>query len=215
VLPVICLITDRRRLGGEPETALIEQVTAAARAGVHLIQIRERDLDAASLTAIAARAVQAVRGTSSRVLINDRIDVALAVGAHGVHLRGDSVPAWRARRIVPGGFLLGRSVHSLAEASRMTEAGGLDYLLFGNVFETTSKPDLAGAGASTLSAIARATPLPVLAVGGITVERMDSVARAGASGFAAIGLFADCSSDRLQVVVTQASLAFDTPLRVP
>jgi thiamine-phosphate pyrophosphorylase len=145
------------------------------------------------------------------VLVNDRIDVALAAGAHGVHLRGDSVPASRARQIVPPGFVLGRSVHSLAEAERATEGGGLDYLLFGHVFETSSKAGLKAAGVSTLSDIAHATPLPVLAVGGMTVDRLDEVARSGASGFAAIGLFADCSADRLQVVVREASLAFDTP----
>ena len=215
MLPVVSLITDRRRLGGEPETALVAQAAAAARAGVHLIQIRERDLDAASLTRIVANAVGAVRGTASRVLVNDRIDVALAAGAHGVHLRGDSVPAARARQIVPPGFVLGRSVHTLAEAASATDAGGLDYLLFGHVFETSSKPGLKAAGVTTLSDIARATPLPVLAVGGMTVDRMDEVARTGASGFAAIELFADCSADRLQVVVRKASLAFDTPLRVP
>jgi len=194
---------------------LIETVAAASRAGVHLIQIRERDLDARSLTRIVTAAVAVVRGTSSRILVNDRIDVALSAGAHGVHLRGDSVPATRVREIVPRGFLVGRSVHSREQAERATEAGGLDYLMFGTVFDTASKPGVTGSGSDALAAIAGATPLPVLAIGGITLSRMRAVAGAGAAGFAGIGLFADSPLDGLQVVVRQASLAFDTLRRVP
>jgi thiamine-phosphate diphosphorylase len=215
VTPVICLVTDRRRLPGGSEEVLIEAVAAASRAGVHLIQIRERDLDARALTRIVTAAVAVVRGTSSRILVNDRIDVALSAGAHGVHLRGDSVPATRVREIVPRGFLVGRSVHSREQAERATEAGGLDYLMFGTVFDTASKPGVTGSGSEALAAIAGATPLPVLAIGGITVSRMSTVAGAGAAGFAGIGLFADSPLDGLQVVVRQASLAFDTLPRVP
>jgi thiamine-phosphate pyrophosphorylase len=215
VTPVICLVTDRQRLPGGSEAALVERIDAAARAGVHLIQIRERDLDARALTRIVAAAVVAVRGTGSRILVNDRIDVALSAGAHGVHLRGDSVPAMRAREIVPRGFLLGRSVHSREEAERAADAGGLDYLMFGTVFGTSSKPGVTGAGAETLAAVTRATPLPVLAIGGITISRMSEVAAAGAAGFAGIGLFAETPLASLQVVVRQGSLAFDTLPRVP
>jgi thiamine-phosphate pyrophosphorylase len=215
VTPVICLVTDRRRLLQGSETALIDQVAAAARAGVHLIQVRERDLDARTLTRIAAAAVDAARGTSARILVNDRTDVALAAGAHGVHLRGDSVAAMRVREIAPAGFLIGRSVHSREEAELAAGAGGLDYLMFGTVFDTPSKPGFTGSGPETLASITGATPLPVLGIGGMTVSRMAAVARAGASGFAGIGLFADCPVDRLQVVVREASLAFDTLPRVP
>ncbi len=213
--PVICLVTDRRRFPGGSEAALLECIAAAARAGVHLIQIRERDLDARALTRIAVAAVEAVRGTSTRILINDRTDVALAAGAHGVHLRGDSVPAARVREIVPPGFLIGRSVHSAEEAGREARAGGLDYLMFGTVFDTSSKPGLVGSGPETLAAVARVIPLPVLGIGGIDLSRMGAVAEAGAAGFAGIGLFVDSSPDGLQVVVRQASLAFDTLSRVP
>lgn len=212
---MICLVTDRRRLPGGSETALVEQVAAAARAGVHLIQIRERDLDARALRRLTSAAVEAVRGTASRILVNDRTDVALAAGAHGVHLRGDSASAARVREIVPPGFLIGRSVHSVDEAMQVTGAGGLDYLMFGTVFETASKEGVKPAGASALAEVAAAMPLPVLAVGGITVERLTAVARAGAAGFAAIALFRDFSADRLQVVVRQASMAFDTLPRLP
>jgi thiamine-phosphate diphosphorylase len=215
VKPVICLVTDRRRLQGGSETMLVEQIAAAARAGVHLIQVRERDLDARALTRVAAAAVAAVRGTSARILVNDRADVALAAGAHGVHLRGDSAPAARIREIVPPGFLIGRSVHSREEADRAAAAGGLDYLMFGTVFETVSKPGVRAAGTATLSAIASTVALPVLAIGGLAISRMAEVAAAGAAGFAAIGLFGDHPPDRLQVIARQASLAFDTLSRVP
>jgi thiamine-phosphate pyrophosphorylase len=215
VQPVICLVTDRRRLPAGSEAVLVEHIAAAARAGVHLIQIRERDLDARALTRVAAAAVDAVRGTATRILVNDRTDVALASGAHGVHLRGDSAPARRIRAIVPQGFLIGRSVHSREEAERAAAEGGLDYLMFGTVFETASKPGVRAAGPATLAAIASSVTLPVLAIGGVTVSRMAEVAEAGAAGFGAIGLFGGCPPDRLQVVVREASLAFDTLSRVP
>jgi thiamine-phosphate diphosphorylase len=86
-------------------------------------------------------------------------------------------------------FLIGRSVHSAAEAIEVSRAGGLDYLMFGNVFETASKPGREAAGLERLAEVAQATPLPVLAVGGITAARAALVARAGASGFAAISMF--------------------------
>jgi thiamine-phosphate diphosphorylase len=213
--PVMCFISDRRRVAGGSERALIEQIAAAARGGVHLIQIRERDLEARALTQLAAAAVGAVRGTRARILVNDRADVALAAGAHGVHLRGDSVPAGRVREIVPAGFLIGRSVHGVDEARQATASGGLDYLIFGTVFETESKAGVIPAGADGLRSVAAVTPLPVLGVGGVTIGRLTEVAQARAAGFAAIGLFAQCPADRLQVVVGQASLAFDTLPRVP
>jgi thiazole tautomerase (transcriptional regulator TenI) len=116
---------------------------------------------------------------------------------------------------LPVGSLLGRSVHTREEAIEASRAGGLDYLMFGHVFDTASKPGLEPAGLATLRTVAVATPLPVLAVGGITSARMAEVGQAGASGVAAIALFAETPAERLQVVVREASLAFDTPLRVP
>ena len=208
------MITDRSRLGGDQE-ALLLRVSAAARAGVHLIQIRERDLDARPLTALVERCVAAVSGTRARVLVNDRLDVALAAGAHGVHLRGDSLPAARARNIVPPAFLIGRSVHSRDEAMRADEGEGLDYLLFGTVFGTSSKPDATLAGLAGLAQVASSTRLPVLAIGGMSVSTVRALRDTGAAGFAAIGLFADSSPDQLEVQVQQASLAFDTLRSVP
>ena len=193
--PVLCLITDRGRLGADWEHATVERVRAAARAGVDLVQVRERELDGGPLARLVRACVDAVRGTRTRVLVNDRLDVALAAGAHGVHLRADSMPGSRVRRVVPPGFLVGRSVHSVEEAAAAAD-GSLDYLIFGTVFETASKPGREAAGLSALAAVSRATPLPVLAVGGITAARIEPVVAAGAAGVAGISMF-------------------DTPLRVP
>ena len=93
--PVVYMITDRRRLGERAGAALIRRVAAAARAGMHLIQIRERDMSDGELLTLVMQAVEAVRGTRTRILVNDRVDVAMVAGAHGVHLRADSAPARR------------------------------------------------------------------------------------------------------------------------
>jgi len=213
--PVLCLITDRRRFGAAWEPALVERVRAAARAGVHLVQVRERDLDGGPMTRLTERCVDAVRGTRARVLVNDRVDVALAAGAHGVHLRGDSMDAARVRWMVPPAFLIGRSVHTVEEAVEVSGRGALDYLIFGHVFETTSKPGQDAAGLDQLARVSAATTLPVLAVGGVSPPRAAGVARAGAAGVAAIGLFADSAVDALHGIVAQISTAFDTPEHVP
>ncbi len=213
--PVVCLITDRRRLGAAWETALVERVRAAALAGVHLIQVRERDLDGGPLARLVERCVDAVHGTRARVLVNDRVDVALAAGAHGLHLRGDSMDASRARRIVPPGFVIGRSVHTLEEAIRVSASGLLDYLVFGAVFDTGSKPGHAPAGLDRLARVSAATALPVLAVGGMSAANAADAARAGAAGIAAVGLFAEGAVDAMPGIVTRMAAAFDTPERGP
>ena len=204
------MITDGSRDGGDARR-LVERVAAAARAGVHLVQVRERGIEAGALTELVARCVAAVRTTRTRILVNDRVDVALAAGAHGVHLRGDSMPASRVRAVAPDGWLIGRSVHSAGEARDVTAAGGLDYLIYGTVFATSSKRGAPAAGVGALAEVVRATPLPVLAVGGVTAANAHEVAGSGAAGLAAIALFAQSPLDRLQVVVSEASLAFDTP----
>ena len=189
-----------------------ERVGAAARAGVHLVQVRELDLEGRTLARLVERCLAAARGTATRILVNDRLDVALAARAHGVHLRGDSMAAPRVRAAVNRPFLVGRSVHTPEEAGR---ADDLDYFIFGSVFATRSKPGGAPSGIGMLREVVVATSRPVLAVGGVTVERCAELAHAGAAGFAAIGLFADCPLEALQVIVRTASSAFDTPRGVP
>jgi thiamine-phosphate diphosphorylase len=207
VTPVICLITDRGRDAAGADVT-VERVAWAARAGVHLVQVRERDLDGRPLTALVRRCVAAVRGSGARVLVNDRVDVALAAGAHGVHLRADSMPAARVRTICPPGFVVGRSVHGRDEAVEAAAAGGLDYLLFGTVFPTGSKPGQAAAGPAALAGVAMAVDVPVLAVGGVSPDNLGAVAAAGAAGFAAIRMFAASSEAELAHTVAAATAAF-------
>lgn len=156
-----------------------------------LIQIREPDLRDGALFDLVRGAVDAARGTGSVVLVNDRFDVALAAGAAGAHLRASSVPAPVMRRHLPRGFLLGRSVHGAAEAARVAAEGGVDYLTMGTVYASASKPGGTACGIGALAATTRAVRLPVLAIGGVTVDNTREVLDAGAAGVAAIGLFAE------------------------
>jgi thiamine-phosphate pyrophosphorylase len=173
-------------------TDLVEkQIASAVDAGVDLIQIREPNLPDRLLFDLVSRAVDVARGSGSAVLVNDRFDVALAAGAAGVHLRTSSAAAPMMRRHLPRGFLLGRSVHGAAEAARVAAKGGVDYLTLGTVYASASKPGRPPCGVDALAATARAVQLPVLAIGGVTVERTREVLDAGAAGVAAIGLFAE------------------------
>ena len=182
---MLCLVTDSRRLtvaGG-----LVAQARAAVAAGIDLIQVRERHLETRALAALVASLLEVTRGSATRLVVNDRLDVSLACGADGVHLRADSMTAEAARSLAPPGFLIGRSVHSAAEARAAVEA---DYLVAGTVFPTASKPHAIGLGVDGLRAIVSASPIPVLAIGGVTIDRVPAIASTGAAGIAAIGLFA-------------------------
>jgi thiamine-phosphate pyrophosphorylase len=203
----------------EPEAgrigSLVERVGAAARAGVHLIQIRQPHLDGRALMSLVTQATAAVEGTRARIIVNDRTDVALETRAHGVHLRGDSVPASRVRSVAPRPLLIGRSVHAPDEAMRVARDGGLEYLIFGSVYPPRSKPSSRVAGPDMLGTVCRNVALPVLAVGGMTLDRLSPVARTGAAGFAAIGMFAETPLDALGALVQAAWQLFDTSKPVP
>jgi thiamine-phosphate pyrophosphorylase len=218
---MICLVTDRRRLldGASPgatSACLVEQVRRAVDAAVDLVQVRERDLEAASLAALMVELLAVTRGTATRLVVNDRIDVAIACGADGVHLRGDSISIAAARQLAPAGFLVGRSVHGRDEA---IAAAGADYLIAGTVFRSASKGETTALiGIRGLQAIVQAVDRPVLAIGGIGDERIDEIANAGAAGIAAIGLFmappggaaADgCRAIDLRDIVHNARSRFD------
>lgn len=210
--PWLCLVTDRRRLaqaghrfgaeasasasasGGamrldEPWWPLLQaQVKGAVRSGVTLVQIRERDLDARSLLAVTRGLVAIAAGSRTRVVVNDRLDVALTAGAAGVHLRGDSPMPPRVRALTPPGWLLGRSVHGVDETAL---AAGADYLVAGTVFPTPSKADKkTWLGLSGLAAIVEAAAgVPVMAIGGITEKTAVGLAESGVHGLASIGAF--------------------------
>ena len=192
--PLLSLVTARRRLDAirqDVVATLLDQVRAAVAAGVDLVQVREPDLPDRMLLAVVTRCVDLARGSTTVILVNDRLDIALAAGAGGAHLRTCSVGATDARRHLPAGFLLGRSVHNVAEAARVVEGGSLDYLVLGTVFSSHSKPGVSPCGVGVLGAVARTVHVPVLAIGGVTVDKSVEVFRAGAAGVAAIGLFAE------------------------
>jgi thiamine-phosphate pyrophosphorylase len=185
---ILHLVTDRRRLSGggsEPVRCLVEQARFAVAAGIGVIQLRELDLEGRALAELASRLVHLTRGSRTKVVVNDRLDIAMAAGADGVHLRGTSFDAVHVRACCRPGFLVGRSVHTVREAEA---AGPVDYLIAGTIWPSASKPlDRALLGVEGLARIASAVSVPVLAIGGIQPDRAGDVARAGAAGIAAIG----------------------------
>jgi thiamine-phosphate diphosphorylase len=167
---------------------LAMQVAFAVDAGVDVVQVRERDLEAGPLFDLVSDLVGVARRSRTRIVVNDRLDVALAAGADGVHLREDSIGAEAVRRVAPSGFLVGRSVHTAEDAAYLGRT--VDYLIAGTVWPTRSKPPSHPLlGPEGLAALVRQAKAPVLAIGGVTLDRVDAAARAGATGVAAIGLF--------------------------
>lgn len=208
-IPAIVMVTDRQRLAGSLDR-VAGAIARAARAGVDLVQIREPDLDDRALAAFVTRAATSIRGTRARVVVNGRADIGLAAGAAGVHLPGSGVPAPRVCAIVPQGFLVGRSVHSRAEAQAAESAGGCDYLIFGTVFPSNSKPPgHPAAGLDVLRDVCQAVRLPVIAIGGINAARAADVAHAGAKGAAGIELFANADEGALAAAVERMRRAFE------
>lgn len=209
---MLCLVTDRRRLGtalGLESGAWIEalqvQVAAAAEAGIDLVQVRERDLEAGALVPLVRALVGGIRHTSTRLLVNDRLDVALAAGAAGVHLKEQSFPTAAVRAATGPEFWVGRSVHDPAGAAM---AGNVDYLIAGTVRPTVSKPLATTLGWAGLSRVVTAAAgRPVLAIGGIDVSSMSFVAASGAAGVAAIGAFVPEAGEPVREFVQKRVIA--------
>lgn len=204
-LPAVCIVTRGRGTASSPErSSLLERLAAAARAGAAIVQVRERQLDDRQLLEFVTQVIGMVRPAGTLVLVNDRVDVALAAGADGVHLKSDAPPAGDVRQIASPELVIGRSVHSAEEAAA---AGACDYLVFGTVFPSGSKP--AGhpvAGIEALKRVCESTTLPVFAIGGISVNRATAVAAAGAAGVAAIGLFSDANDISATVTALRSAL---------
>ncbi len=194
--PIHCLITPGETTrettpSSEEFERLLALVARAVAARVALVQLREKGLSARVMFELAACAAALARGSRTRVLVNDRADIARAASCDGVQLTAQSLEAGVVRRSFGEGFLVGVSTHSLAEALAARE-GGADFALFGPVFDTPSKraygPPL---GLDVLAEAARAlAPFPLVAVGGINAENARSVLGAGAWGVAAIRMFA-------------------------
>lgn len=165
---------------------IVDVVRAALRGGAPCIQLRGKDQPAREQIALARALLAATRAAGALLLVNDRLDVALAAGADGVHLGQDDLPVEAARRIVPPGFLVGISAET-AELARAAERGGADYVGTGPVYATGSKADAGDAiGCGRLAEVAAAVRIPIVAIGGIEAANAAEVAAAGAAGVAVI-----------------------------
>jgi thiamine-phosphate pyrophosphorylase len=195
--PITYLITDGRttretNASSAEFTRLFALVGACVLARVSLVQLREKQMRPRMLYELTRRAADLTRGSETRLLVNDRADIALAAGADGVHLTSRSLDPLVVRNIAPRDFLIGVSTHSLEEA-RAASASDADFAVFGPVFATPSKEAYgAPLGLEVLREAAHAVaPFPLLALGGVTRERVAQVVGAGARGVAAIRLFGD------------------------
>ena len=222
--PIFCYVTDRASLGAcgsreippelreivspdDPLAPLQASIAAAAAAGVHWIQLREKDLPANEIARLTRAALSGRRLAKSeaansapsqpRIFVNDRLDVAIAERAGGVHLGEHALPVAEAQRLLqslpdenrPADFLTGASCHSLRSAQAAADAGA-DYIFFGPVFPTPLKRVYGPAqGLRLLAEICRAVRIPVLAIGGINAQNAAACVAAGAAGVAAIRLF--------------------------
>lgn len=188
--PSLHLITDPQRTyrtgDGGPADALVAAVARALAGGVDWVQVREKSAPASHLLQLVQAILPLSEPHGSGVLVNDRLDVALAAGAAGVHLSKKSLPPALARQVAGPGMLIGASVHSVEEAVEAARAGA-DYITFGHVYPTQSKPGLPPRGPALLREVVQAVDVPVLAIGGITVERIPEVLATGCAGIAVIG----------------------------
>ena len=180
----ILLVTDRNQIGDRSLPAVLQEAFSG---GITAVQIRERDLSTRDLTTLARDIKTRTQGHGVQLILNDRIDLALALDLDGVHLRADSLPASVARQLLGPHRLIGVSTHSLADVQHANEEGA-DYVVFGPIFPTPSKrafgPPL---GLDALAAACAASRAPVFAIGGITRERIEPLRRRGAAGVAVIG----------------------------
>ena len=188
---VLTMVTDRRRLA--PGT-LPARAAEAARAGVDLVQVREKDLSDRALRDLVAAVCAAVAGTAARVLVNGRPDVALAGGAHGVQLPEEGLAVAEVRRAFPT-LALGASCHSLDGVRRAADEGA-DFIVLGPIFPTPGKEERA-LGLEALAAASAAVRVPVHAIGGVAPERAAAVRAAGARGAAAIRAFLEGPADAI------------------
>ncbi|MBX5458835.1 MAG: thiamine phosphate synthase [Thermogemmatispora sp.] len=208
--PLLCLVTD------EQHPALVEIARQALEAGIDLLQLRGPSLSAARLYELAVILGPLARQHGARLIINDRLDVALAVGADGVQLGRRSLPLAAARTLLQRcgqSLLLGASVHSLAEAEEAVAAGA-DYLLAGTIFPSPSHPGQAGAGVELLERLrARWPRLPLLAIGGLSATNAARVIEAGADGIAVISAIYGAASVAQAVDALRQALAAGSQAR--
>jgi thiamine-phosphate pyrophosphorylase len=186
ILDVRLIVVTDRTLAA-PRT-IIDVAGRALDGGAPAIQLRDKDVDAATLLQTARALLPLVRAAGALLFINDRVDVALASDADGVHLGSTDLPVSAARRIVPADFFVGFSTDDPG-AARQAEADGASYIGCGAVFGTTTKREAAGEaiGVNRVDEVARAVRIPVVGIGGITAANVHELAATRAAGAAAVG----------------------------
>jgi thiamine-phosphate diphosphorylase len=180
-LPCLCLVADCSVVDPDELTA---RVAAAVEGGVSLVQLRAKEMAGGLMLSLTQELDRATAGRAI-LLVNERVDVAATANASGVQLGEQALPAPAARRLLPSGSIIGRSVHSVEGALKAT-ADGADFLVVGTMFATSSHPGEEPAGPSLMRDLANRCSLPLIGIGGITPERVDAVIEAGGSGVAVI-----------------------------
>ena len=184
--PLLCFVTDRKRCLGRDLEEVVDEAVAH---GAGMVQLREKDLSARDLYDLGERVKDAI-AVRAKFIVNDRIDVALALKADGVQLPEDGMPVAEARRIVGPNMLIGRSVHSVGVAVE-AQLDGADFLIAGTIFPSPSHPGGPAQGTNFLRAVHREVSLPILAIGGVTSHNVSEVMEAGCSGVAVISAISE------------------------
>jgi thiamine-phosphate pyrophosphorylase len=180
--PTLYVILDRVAARGRD---LDEILAATLEGGCRMVQLREKEWPSGRLLPLAERLGGRCRRAGVTFIVNDRVDLAVAVGADGVHLGQDDLPPRAARPLLRPGMILGRSTHTLVQATRARDEA-VDYVAVGSMFETATKPDFELAGPDLLRRIRPLTRQPLVGIGGITHANVGDVIRAGADGVAVI-----------------------------
>ncbi len=184
-VPVLCFVVSKASVkDGDVEKA----VTEAIAGGVNMVQLRDHETPAGELLALARRLKTLMRG-KAMLMVNDRVDIAVAAELDGVQLPEDGIPTRVARNLVGRYAVVGRSVHSVDSAQAASREGA-EMVIAGTIYKSPSKPDQKPAGPNLLKEITKDTSLPVVAIGGITAEKVDEVIKAGAYGVAVISAIA-------------------------
>ena len=184
-LPILCFVVSKESVkDGDVEKAVGEAIAG----GVTMVQLRDRASPASELLA-QARQLKAITRGKALLVINDRVDVAIAVEADGVQLPQDGLPTRAVRGLIGNHAVLGRSVHD-AETAQQAIREGAEFVIAGSVYKSASKPDVKPVGTGLISEITKDTSLPVLAIGGVTAQKVEDVIKAGAAGVAVISAIA-------------------------
>lgn len=194
---ILCAVTDRTIFdtgGAPPEPRLMDAVRGAVSGGANMVQLRERGLAGRDLLSLALE-LRRITQDRALLIVNERVDIAIAAGADGVQLGEQSMSVSAAKYVSGDHLLIGRSVHDMYGAQD-AERDGADFLIAGTIFASRSHPGMGAAGTALISEISESVSTPTLGIGGITASNAAAVIAAGATGVAAIGAMLDSSNPR-------------------